>query len=121
MAAGSASALTANCAARPTASNGTSLISRWSVSCAEWLSETDGKRYQTQYKDELDQPSWIDLGEPSTATGEQASALCPAGDDPCRFFRVVELSREECKPRASRFAFERKRARTDRLEMISVD
>ncbi|MBI2928760.1 MAG: nitrite reductase, copper-containing [Verrucomicrobia bacterium] len=50
-----------------------------------------GQRYQTQYAEDLAQPKWIDVGEPITASGEQASAIWPVGDNPCRFFRVVEL------------------------------
>ena len=47
--------------------------------------------YRVQYKKELTQVEWSDLGSPVTATKATATATDPDASDPQRFYRVVLL------------------------------
>jgi len=50
-----------------------------------------GTTYQVQYKSDLNQPTWIDLGEEVFATGTLASKSLLLGPDAQRFYRVVTV------------------------------
>jgi len=47
-----------------------------------------GQIYQLQFKTNLNQPSWNNLGSPITATNSTAATTDSIGPDPRRFYRV---------------------------------
>jgi hypothetical protein len=47
-----------------------------------------GLSYQVQYKTNLTQPAWSDLGAPLVATNNTPSASDTTGPDPQRFYRL---------------------------------
>jgi hypothetical protein len=54
-----------------------------------WQS-TPGQTYRLQFKNNLEDPNWNDLGE-VTATGATVQKLDPIGSDAARFYRVIEV------------------------------
>jgi hypothetical protein len=46
------------------------------------------RAYQIQFKTNLAQTGWINLGDPITATNSSVSAPCPAGPEPQRFYQA---------------------------------
>jgi len=50
-----------------------------------------GLGYQVQYKTNLAQPNWTNLGSAITATSNTASASDAIGPDPNRFYRLLLL------------------------------
>ncbi|PYK00940.1 MAG: hypothetical protein DME23_05595 [Verrucomicrobia bacterium] len=50
-----------------------------------------GQTYQLEYKTNLTQASWINLGSPVTATNGTVTRTDVIGDDPQRFYRVELL------------------------------
>ena len=56
-----------------------------------WTSVPD-KTYRLQYKDNLSDADWTDLGEPVTATATSTSAFDNTGAHPRRFYRVLLLN-----------------------------
>jgi hypothetical protein len=59
-----------------------------SGSATIFWSATTGKSYQVQFKDNLEDPSWTNLGGIVTATSPTASQIDP-GTQSSRFYRVV--------------------------------
>jgi hypothetical protein len=47
-----------------------------------------GLIYQVQYKGDLSDPNWLDLGSPVTADSSTLTTTDPVGPDPQRFYRV---------------------------------
>jgi hypothetical protein len=47
-----------------------------------------GLIYQAQYKTNLDDPNWLNLGGPITANASSLSLTDPIGPDPQRFYRI---------------------------------
>ena len=47
-----------------------------------------GLTYQVQYKTNLAQAGWINLGNPVVASNSVMSASVPIGPDPQRFYRL---------------------------------
>ena len=64
----------------PPAASGGSWTITWPVS--------SGRNYEVQYKDDLSDPEWHDLGSPITILGPRASATDP-GLTTARFYRVL--------------------------------
>ncbi len=52
-------------------------------------SAAPGRQYQVQYKDDLDNPDWINLGEPVVASGTAASAIDIGPSTSRRFYRIL--------------------------------
>ena len=50
-----------------------------------------GRNYQVQFRTNLDQPNWNNLGSIVSATNITASVLATNGPDPQRFYRVALL------------------------------
>jgi hypothetical protein len=50
-----------------------------------------GERYQVQYKSDLTQTNWSNLGDPITATTTNTTASDLIGPDPQRFYRIIVL------------------------------
>ena len=50
-----------------------------------------GQTYQVQYKTDMNQSNWNNLGSPLTATNVSATASDTIGPDPKRFYRVMLL------------------------------
>jgi hypothetical protein len=55
-----------------------------------WVSAV-GRSYQVQYKTDLTQVGWINLGSPITAISTVTSSSDTIGPDPRRFYRVALL------------------------------
>jgi copper-containing nitrite reductase len=50
-----------------------------------------GKRYQVQCKSRLDDPAWMDLGDPILAPGPQATFSHQVNSNAVQFYRIKEL------------------------------
>ncbi len=50
-----------------------------------------GQAYRVQYKDDLNEPDWKTLGADETATGPIMTIHTPTGDQPQRFYRIVQV------------------------------
>jgi hypothetical protein len=57
-----------------------------------------GKSYQPQYKTNIAQSVWVNLGSPIVASGPTASTTDSIGPDPSRFYRIVLLSSSSAAP-----------------------
>jgi hypothetical protein len=55
-----------------------------------WNSQI-GRRYQVQYKNQLNDPTWSNIGSPITATGPTAFVADPVSSQRSGFYRVVRL------------------------------
>lgn len=64
-----------------------------------WASAT-GKSYQIQYKTNLTQNGWLNLGSPIPAVGSVTSSSDTVGPDPRRFYRVSLLPSSPAPPAA---------------------
>ncbi len=62
-----------------------------------WVSAT-GKSYQLQYKTDLTQNGWLNLGSPIIAGGSTASTSDSIGPDPRRFYRIALLPSSPAPP-----------------------
>jgi len=50
-----------------------------------------GYSYQVQYKTNLTQATWLNLGSPVVATDSTAWFWCSTDSDPRQFYRVFQL------------------------------
>ena len=55
------------------------------------FSLTPGQRYRLEYKDDLNQPDWMPLGDEQTALTDQVTIIDPIEFNSQRFYRVVIL------------------------------
>jgi len=55
---------------------------------ASWFS-APGQQFQVQFKDDLSDPLWTDLGQPLVAAGTEMRAAFGGPTNAQRFFRVV--------------------------------
>jgi len=65
-----------------------------------WASGS-GRTYQLQYKTNLTQNAWVDLGIPIIAAGSTASTSDSLGTDPRRFYRIALLPLPVAPPAAA--------------------
>jgi hypothetical protein len=62
-----------------------------------WVSAA-GKSYQVQYKTNLTQTGWLNLGSPIVAGGSVTSTSDSIGPDPQRFYRISLVSSSPAPP-----------------------